>query len=778
MPPPGAHPEPSTRSATFRSVLPAPAPAHLSASSDWRSGLSGGVGAMVAALPVTLMLGVLGFGATGAAAPALGIPAAITALTLGCLLMAAMRVVAVPLLGPSTATTLILASLIARAVQAGTIDASTSQGLALALALAGGCVSVAGALIMTLGLLRLGRLARYVPQTVLAGFMNGVALRILVAQVPLLLGLGAAATLWEGLSQPQQWNLWPLGVGLLAALAVWLGGSRWPRLPLALIGLLLATGAHHLLLALAPTANAGAQVGALAAVMPGPTALAPWLGEAAPALWERHGVELLVSALLIALLVALESSLNARAVDQLADARHDPDRHLLAVGLANVASGLFGGLPLVLARYMGVASLRAGGRGVPVALVCAGAIVGVYVGGQWLLERVPLAALAGIMLTVAVGLIDGWSRQMLLQWWRGDPSRQLRVDLAVVGLVCAVTLLAGFVPAVALGVLLTMGLFIRRMNRSLLRSRYSATARHSRRLYPPVQDAALGELRQRIQVMELEGALFFGSIERLHDEIETLLREEPGLRVLVLDLRRISEIDASGALGMAQLQRMLGRHGVSLLLASVRGVRDHAARLTSLASFAPAVQRDWHDDADQAIEAAELQLLIEAGRAPEDSLHPRHVEGREPEMPLAQCALFDGLDEAQRAMVLPRVRRLELARGSTVFARDDAADALYLLLRGSVTVYAGNADAQGAQHRLVTIAPGMTFGETAVLDGGGRTGRAVTDRSCVLGELRAEDLRLIEATDAAAAARIYRNLALHASQRLRAAAAAWQDERS
>lgn len=778
MQPPRADPDPSLSTASIRSHLPAPLTVPVvSAAPGWRSGLAGGASAVVAALPVTLMLGVLAYGATGAAAPQLGIPAAVAAVVVGCLVMALTRWMALPLLGPSTATTLILAGFVARAVQGGGIDVTTAQGLATTLALAGGCVALSGVFIASFGLLRLGRMARFVPQTVLAGFMNGVALRILVAQVPLLLGLGAAVTLWDGLAHPERWQMLPLLVGAVAVAVVWLAGPRWPRLPVAFIALAVAAAVHHLVALLLPAAPSGALVGALTATPPAPIALAPWLGDGAALLWQRHGTDLVISALLIALLAALESSLNARAVDQLADARHDPNRHLVAVGVANVLGGLFGGLPVIVARYMGVASLRAGGRGAPVALVAAALLLLIYVFGQALLEHLPLAALAGIMVTVAVGLIDGWTRQMLLQWWRGDPSRELRVDLLVVATVCAVTLLAGFVPAVLLGVLLSMGLFIRRMNRSLLRATYTAAQRPSRRLFPPLQEAALAGMRPRVHVIELEGALFFGSIERLHDEIEALLQRGPGLRFVVLDLGRISDVDASGAVGMAQLQRQLGRQGVSLLLASVRGTRNHAARLASLGAFSPAAQRDWYDDADQAIEAAELQMLYEAGQAPEDSLHPRHVELREPELPLAQCALFEGLDAAQRERVLPHVRRIELPRNHAIFARGDAADRLYLLLRGSVTVYGDNGDEGRAQHRLVTIAPGMTFGETALLDGRGRTGRAVTDRSCVLGELSAAALQQIEQADAATAARIYRNLALHVSQRLRAAAAAWQDER-
>ena len=123
---------------------------------------------------------------------------------------------------------------------------------------------------------------------------------------------------------------------------------------------------------------------------------------------------------------------------------------------------------------------------------------------------------------------------MFGQWRSGERSADVWETLAIVALVCAVTVWQGFAVGVAAGVVVTLAVFVRNMNRSLVRLRTTAAAEPSRRVYPPAQESFLREARQRIAVLELEGALFFGSAERLAREVDAL---DGGLRFVVLDLR-------------------------------------------------------------------------------------------------------------------------------------------------------------------------------------------------------------------------------------------------
>jgi CRP-like cAMP-binding protein/anti-anti-sigma regulatory factor len=307
---------------------------------------------------------------------------------------------------------------------------------------------------------------------------------------------------------------------------------------------------------------------------------------------------------------------------------------------------------------------------------------------------------------------------------------------------------------VGVGVLVALGLFMRSMNRSLVRARYTAAAEPSRRVYPPPQEALLAQARSRIVVLELEGALFFGSAERLARELEAVGVDNP---FVVLDLRGVSTIDASGAMLLQQRSTALARQGQTLLLAGVTAEHPHGLRLRAFGCFREARRDDWFADVDHAVEAAERQLLADAGLALGDSV-----------IAPQESSLFDGLDAAQSAMVLSRMRPRRLAAGELLFKEGDAPDGLYVLTRGSITLEAGSGPAHRRQ-RFASFCAGLMLGETAMLDGGARSAGATADADAELLQLTQQGLDAIGREQPALAAQLYRNIAVHLSARLRRA---------
>jgi MFS superfamily sulfate permease-like transporter len=659
-----------------------------------------------------------------------------------------------PTAAPSASTSLILGTLVVSLLQDPALSPTTAGGGARLLACTGATVVAAGALLVLLGLLRVGRLARFVPQPVLAGFMNGIAVLIVLSQVPVLLGIPAPAWSHDGVGALVSWQ-WPplataLGTALLVAAIAW----RLPRLPAPLLALVLASAVALTVQAVWPD-FALDPVGTLQAGWPRPDVLSPWMEAGTLPVLGRHVQAMATTALLLALIGGLESVLSLAAVDQLLDTRTDPDRELLALGAANMVTGLFGGLFVVYLRLRAVATFKGGGRSFRAVLAGCAMLALAFTLGLPLVQRLPTAAVAGIVVMLAWTLVDRWTRLLVRQWWNGDHSLDLALSLFVVVVVCAVTLRWGFVVGVAVGVLLAMLIFMRGLNRSLLRRRYRASETPSRRIYPPLQEAQLRRQRGRIEVLELEGALFFGNSDRLVDEVE---RMTPAPSHLVLDLRRVSTVDATGAVALAQLDERLSHRGTVLLLAGVTPDNRHGRALREQ-GVRRATEPGWvHADADAAIEAAESRLLAAAGL----SLQTLALE---PE----QCALFAGLDAAQCRRLRETLQPRQLAVGERLFAQGEAGDALYLLGRGSISVV----DVTRAQ-RFVSFSPGMCFGETAVLDGGGRTADAVADLDSTVYALSAATLADLQQRDPAIAAQVYRNLAQHLSERLRAAAAAWR----
>lgn len=710
----------------------------------WRQALGGAAGSL-AVLAVPLSLGLVAFAPLGAAAGPVGLWATAVTSVLGGLVYALASRAQVPAAGPSSATALILAGLLLNLLD-------SAVPVAQALALCAAAVSLSGGWQWLLARLGFARLVRLVPRPVLAGFMNGVALLILVGQLPLLLGLLPGTPLGpQGLAQAQAGALL---VGLGTA-ALTLATARWrPRWPAALLGLVLGALAAAVLQLLWPGLAVGPGMGVSALVLPQVWPLAP-LAQGG-GLLQAHGGTVLVSAAVLALIGALESLLTLLALDEQFGGRHDPRRELQALGLCNLLCGALGSLPVVTLRARALAVRQAGGDGAGALLLGSLALAVVLTAGAPLLAWLPLPVLGGIMLVIGIGLLDHWSGRLLRHGWRGESSVELRASLAVMLAVCITTLWQGFAAGVALGVLLSMLLFIRRMNRSLLRQRLTGEQQPSRRAYPAPLEARLAALRPAIHTWELEGALFFGNAHRLRAHAEAAL---PRLRVLVLDLHRVTSVDDTGTAALAGLARLLQQHRVALLLAGVQP-GDGTAR--ALQAFGLALP--LYPDADRAIEAAE-QLLL--GEVKDTTLAAR---------PLPACDLLLGLDDTQLATVRALLTERRLFENEVLFRQGDAADGLYLLTLGSISII-GRDDAGVQTRRFVSLSAGMMIGETAWLDGGGRSADAVADTFAVVHHLGSAALSTLQARHPAVAAQLHRNIALHLSRRLRAASTAWAADR-
>ena len=726
------------------------------AMAQWLRGTLAGGGNALASLAIVLTLSLIAFAPLGADAARVGIAASFATVIAGGLVYALRGSVVVPAGGPSSATALILAGLVAQLAHDPALNLATASGLAALSAVAATSVVLMGLLQIVFALLGLARLARFVPQPVLAGFMNGVALMILVTQVPALLGLPALTALNDSAILTRVQPL-TLAVGLATACTVWLVSWKWLRAPALLLALIGGTGLFYLLGATLPGWALGPVVGPLPQGLIVPDVLIRLSDTDVFTLFQRHADAVLLTAAVLAVIGSLESLLAAVNIDQLTDSRHDSHRELLSLGLANMVSGACGGLPLVLLRARAVLLVKAGALGPGPAVASVATFAVIYAVGGPVISLLPKTVLAGIMLTIAVALVDRWTRQLLRQFSAGERSSDLWMSLLVVAAVGAVTVGMGFVVGVTAGVLLSMGVFIRSMNRSLLRGRFSAAERPSRRIYGPAQEALLQHARRRVTLLELEGALFFGSAERLATEVDTLA---PDCRCLVLDLRRVNTIDESGAVLLQQLSNQLGQRHVMLLMAGVQADNAHGRRLRVFGCFRENPRQDWWPDVDHAIEAAERLMLAEAG-----------ITAPQAGVPLAQTSLLRDLEPVQLERMKALLQERRLTAGALLFSEGDPGDCLYLLTQGSISIVSGAAE---QRQRYVSFSPGVMLGEIAMLDGAGRSADAVADSDSVVYAFTREAFDGLRLVDPALSERLMRNIALHLSERLRSAAAAWR----
>ena len=747
LPPRGA-PNPARRPSRVKSAL---RQAHLPGSASLRGELVGGAAGATASLALALSLGLLAFAPLGAEHARIGVFAGFASAIYGQIVAGMLGASAHPGSGPRASTSLVLGGLVAVLCADPALAPSAPHGVERVVALAGLAVVLSGLLQIVAGALGAGLVARYVPYPFIAGFMCGASALIIIAQftpltgiTPALLAAGPAAALHA--LQPAT-----LFVGLATAAIIWTTAKLVKKVPPSLVGLIAGTLLFYAVAWALPAAQVAAVVGPVPAQMPLPTALLP-LPAAPWAVIAPHLPHVLATAGVIAIIGTLDGLFAAVSIDHATDGRHDIRREMIAHGIANVVAGVCGGVPVVLSRARAMASWDAGGRTRLTVVIAALLLALALVVGARLLAAIPVTVLGGIMIVLGIGLIDSWTRGLLNRLRRRDAlrDRTLLWSAITVLLVAITAVFFGFIAAIAVGFVLSGLLFFISMNRSLVRSVVDGAARPSRRVWGGQDAQCVNAARKRIRVVELEGALFFGSAERLSEQVERL---GGSVDAVILDFRRVTAIDATGALLVERLVRRLAMKETRVMLAGVTPGGRHGATFVAHGAFRDAASRPWFRDTDQAVEWAEQAALQSAGRAERD------------EAPLTEFSLLEGLEGEDLQRVADLLERRTFASGDVLFKENDPGDRLCLLAHGAVEI----SILTGGSHRvrLVTMAEGSLFGEAALLDGRPRSATAQAVEHTAVYELTRAALDELAEHHPRIAIRIMGNLARIMSQRMR-----------
>jgi len=373
-----------------------------------------------------------------------------------------------------------------------------------------------------------------------------------------------------------------------------------------------------------------------------------------------------------------------------------------------------------------------------------------------LVTRLPRVALSAVIMVVAVQHFDLWSLQLVkrISAVLGGQRRLLLIDLLVVLLVAVLSITVNIVLAVFLGTVIAVILFVVRMSRSIIRRSYRCNAISSRKSRDTREAKALEQHGGSILVMELQGALFFGTGERLFDEIEAANRSET--HFLILDLRRVSEIDSTGARVILDVQTNLTREGRQLGLVLSR-YGDVMPRLKDLGVFEQVSTDHVFEDVDRAIEWAEDKLLKKVLDEPPPTQ----------ELPLEKIGILYNFDRSEIAALALRLSRVAHPKGGMIFHQGDVGTHLFIVTKGTASAYIHQPT--GRAIRLVTFAPGTVFGELAILDAGPRSASIIADEDFVSFALSQAEFAALAAEAPAIAIKLLANLGRELSSRLRRA---------
>jgi SulP family sulfate permease len=370
---------------------------------------------------------------------------------------------------------------------------------------------------------------------------------------------------------------------------------------------------------------------------------------------------------------------------------------------------------------------------------------------RWL-GQMPRVVLSAVIMVVAVQHFDLWSLRLADGLRKGPISSRYHValDLTVVVVVAVLSIAINVVLAVFIGVAIAIALFVHRMSRSVIRRSYRCGAIHSRRARMAPDRIFLEQAGDAILVLELQGALFFGTGEKILSEVDDALRHETSC--LILDLRRLTEIDSTGANALLELKRGLIQQKKRLLLA----VSDRMAmeRLESFGVLSSNGETNIFPDIDRAIECAENSLLYAQPQLHRD------------EIPLAEIGLFAKFDSMDLAAIESHLQRTSYQQGDIIFREGDPGEEVFIVTKGTASAFL---QSPNSAIRLATFAPGTVFGELAILDAGPRSATVVADEDLVCFVLTMSKYTALMEKHSSVAMRILAAIGRELSGRLRTA---------
>jgi sulfate permease, SulP family len=451
---------------------------------------------------------------------------------------------------------------------------------------------MAGVILVLLAITGLGQAVKFIPRPVVIGFTNGIALLIASTQIKDFLGLrideppseffARMSALVDGLPA---WNPVAASLAVVSLLLV-LFVPRWvPRLPgsiVALGGATLAVAVFQL-----PVATIGTTFGALPGGLP-PIRIPEFRADLV--------LPLLPSALTVALLAAVESLLSAVVADSMTGDRHNSSAELLGQGVANLATPLVGGIPVTGAIARTATNFRSGARTPVSGLVHAVTLLGILLALAPVASYVPLATLAAVLFVVAYNMGE-WRE--IPEIWRLDWT-----DKSVWLITFALTVMADLTVAVEIGVALAALLYIHRVSDTTVVSRLTAVDIEEGRVHA-LQDKPVPDY---VTLLRIHGPFLFGTTDKLADVTADLSSFAP---VVILRLRHMSAIDATGLHALEALSDRLHDSGRALVLC---GARQQPAELLHRADFVEHVGADNVVPHFQAALARAVE--IHAGKAP------------------------------------------------------------------------------------------------------------------------------------------------------------------
>jgi SulP family sulfate permease len=669
-------------------------------------GLTSGVLMGVTEVMVALSLGSLIF--SGELAPYLPYGIGMALATAAVMMIGTALTSRVPgVIGSTQDTSSVILAVIAAALAGALSAAGAADKLTTVLVAIAATTLLTGVFFLALGTFKLGGLVRFVPYPVVGGFLAGTGWLLVQGSFGVMTDFSLTLQNVPALLQPAQLILWVPGV--LFALVLFFGLRRIHHF-LAMPGILLGAVVlfYLALLATGTSVDHAVDQGLLLGRVSGEAAWQPLaLKNLLAANWMAivgQGGNIAITLVLCVVGLLLNASALELAIRRDVDLNHE----LKAAGVANILSGLGGGMVGYHALSLSTLSYRIGARGRLAGLVAGALCLVMLFAGSALLAFFPKPILGGLLFFLGLDFLVEW---VIVAWFKLS-----RAEYAVVLLILAVIGATNFLIGVGVGLVAMIVLFVLNYSRinvvhhalsgAEMSSNVERCAYHRRVL---TQD-----LGRHIYILELQGFLFFGTANALLERIRARVADtaQPRVRTIILDFRRVTGLDSSAVLSFVKGKQLAEPQGITLVLTHLSARIQHQFELGGLLEKDGAVR--IFPDLDHGLEWCEEELL-EVERI--TTLH----------VPLTlRAQLADsGLARANTARLMEFLERVDVEQGAYMIRQGDEADRLYFIERGTVSVYLEVEN--GERVRLQTLGLGTAVGELGLYLGTTSTASVIAD---------------------------------------------------
>jgi sulfate permease, SulP family len=641
--------------------------------------------------------------------------------------------------GPDSNASAILQLMAAAVVTQGLSPESTLSTVVVMLALSSITV---GASLWIIGLLKQGYLVRFIPYPVLGGFLAGTGWLIATGSFKVMTGdsldLKEPTSFLTVFGHIESIRLWAPGAILAIVMLVVLKRFKhFMILPSMIVGAVILS--HFGFWAFGLSNADATMMGFL---------YEPFAKEPSVLIWKEVNFGAVAWSQIFSQLgnlfamtgvVVITILLNSTGIELFAEEDADLNRELSAAGLANICSGLFGGMIGYQSISRSLLNFKAGGKQRMAGVVAAGFCVLFFLGASPLLTAIPKLVLGGLLLYLGLGL---------LREWVVDGFHKLsRVDYLLVVSILLVIALAGFLYGVGFGLGISMVLFVLSYSKiDTIKHAITIESHRSSFARPIGHQEVLNAMGKSTLILNLQGYQFFGTANSLLDQIKEKIEDgqkATPLTNVILDFRLVSGIDSSVTVSFQKILQIAQKSNMKVYLTDMvddsRKYFEEANLLDEkgVNGYVPFKTLDYcvQNCEDEYIKSQGLDIM---------PLNP-NIETEIEEMFLAK-------EKVPR--FLKYLQEIKISKGNKVCAQGDEADSMFFISSGLATA---QLDIPGGPTiRLVTLGPGTVFGEMGLYSTANRSADVVTDMDSVLYELKSEELEKMQKNDPEMAMELHR----------------------